>query len=207
MVLAVTAQGHAGGVDRLDRGHGVAFDAGHLHQAANRVAGQAQIVFHADFGGVFHLFRRAAQHFGQRAGGHRAGRAHFALAAHFGAGDRGVELEQNANRPGGEQKAHHAVGVGAGHKAGVVVQHGGDDAGGAVGGGGDHAAASGVFFVDCQRIQIHPVHHRQRVAQRGFGRGAQRAVELGGAAAHVHAAGQHAFALAAARHTGLHHLP
>ena len=55
-------------------------------------AGQAQIVFHADFGGVFHLFRRAAQHFSQRAGSHRAGRAHFALAAHFGAGDRGVEL-------------------------------------------------------------------------------------------------------------------
>ena len=39
------------GVDGLHRAHRVAFDAG-LHQAADGVAGQAEVVFHADFGGV-----------------------------------------------------------------------------------------------------------------------------------------------------------
>jgi hypothetical protein len=92
------------GVDRLHRAHGIALDARHLHQPANRVAGQAEVVFHADFGGVLHLLHAAAQHFAQRAGGHRAGHADFALAADFGAGDRGVFLVQNADGGGGQQK-------------------------------------------------------------------------------------------------------
>ena len=44
--------GHAAGVDGLDRAHGVALDTGNLHQAADRVAGHAEVVFHADLGGV-----------------------------------------------------------------------------------------------------------------------------------------------------------
>ena len=44
--------GHAGGVDGLQRPHGVALDAGDLHQARHRVAGEAEVVFHADLGGV-----------------------------------------------------------------------------------------------------------------------------------------------------------
>ena len=41
-----------------------AFDAGHLHQPLNRVAGHAQMVFQREFGGVFDLLWRAAQHRG-----------------------------------------------------------------------------------------------------------------------------------------------
>ena len=55
---------------------------------------------------------------------------------------------------------------GAGHEARVVVQHRRHDAGGAVGRRGDDAAAGGVFLVDRQRVQVDPVEHLQRVAQR-----------------------------------------
>src|SRR2546423_4356304 len=46
---------HAGGRDGLDRGHAVAFDARDLDEAADRVAGQAEVVLHADLGGVLDL--------------------------------------------------------------------------------------------------------------------------------------------------------
>src|SRR5690606_8494420 len=48
MVLAVSEQGQPGSVDSLDGTHGVALDAGYLHQAANGVASKPQVVFHAD---------------------------------------------------------------------------------------------------------------------------------------------------------------
>ena len=66
LVRAVAAQRHARGVDRLDGAHGVALDARDLHQAADRVAGQAEVVLHADLGGVLDLLRRAAEHRGER---------------------------------------------------------------------------------------------------------------------------------------------
>ena len=52
---ARAAQGHAGGVDGLDGGDGVALNAGYLDEARNRITGEAQIVLHAYFRGVFHL--------------------------------------------------------------------------------------------------------------------------------------------------------
>src|SRR5207342_27612 len=84
-VLAVAAQGHARGIDRLHRAHRVALDAGNLHQAADRIAGQAEVVFHADLGGVFDLAERSAQCGRQAARSHRTRDADFALAADFGA--------------------------------------------------------------------------------------------------------------------------
>ncbi len=60
MVDAVAAQRHPRGVDRLHRGDRIALDAGDLHQPADRVTGQAQVMFHADLCGVLHLFGRAA---------------------------------------------------------------------------------------------------------------------------------------------------
>src|SRR5699024_5291699 len=142
LVAAIAAEGDARGVDGLDRAHGVALDAGDLHQAADRVAGQAEVVLHADLGGVLDLHRGAAERGGEAGGGHRAGHAHFALAADFGAGDGGVFLVQDADRGGGEHEVEYTLFVRARAEAVVVVQHRGDDAGRAVGGGGDHAAAS-----------------------------------------------------------------
>src|SRR4051794_40918147 len=74
VVPAVAAHGHPGGGDRLDPPHGVALDARDLHQPADGVAGEAEVVLDADLRGVLHLLRRPAQHLGQPTGGHRAGR-------------------------------------------------------------------------------------------------------------------------------------
>src|SRR5919112_2641068 len=87
VVPAVAAHGHARRGDGLDRADGVALDAGDLHQPADRVAGQAEVVLDADLGGVLDLLRRSADDLGETGGGHRAGRADLALAAHLGAGD------------------------------------------------------------------------------------------------------------------------
>src|SRR5690606_19946238 len=139
LVLAVAAQGHARGIDGLDRAHGVALDAGDLHQAPDRVAGQAEIVFHADLGRILDLRHGRAHGRGQAAGRHRAGHADLALAADLGAADRGVFLVQDADRGGGQEVVEDALFAGARHELLVVVADGGDDAGRAVGGCGHHA--------------------------------------------------------------------
>src|SRR5688572_31874426 len=51
VVPAVAAHGHASRGDGLDRADGVALDAGDLHQPADRVAGEAEVVLDTDLGG------------------------------------------------------------------------------------------------------------------------------------------------------------
>ncbi len=204
---AIAAQGHARGVDRLHRAHGVALDAGHLHQSANRVAGQPEVVFHADLGGVLDLLWRASEHFAQRAGSHRAGYAYLALAAHLGAGNRSVLLVEDADGGSGEQEAHHAVLVRTRDEAHVVMQQRRNDARRAIGGRRDHAPAAGVFLVDRQRIEIDPVEHVERIAQVGLGVFAELAIQARRAATHLEAAGHHAFGTAAGIDAVLHDLP
>ena len=67
---ALAVEGEAGGVDRLDAAHRVALDAGDLHEAADGIAGQAEIVFHADFCGALDLLRGASEKFRQGSGSH-----------------------------------------------------------------------------------------------------------------------------------------
>ena len=67
-----------GGVDRLHGGDGVALDAGHPYLAGHRVAGQTQVVFHADLGGFTDMSLkgcRPSARSGRRR--HGAGDAHF----------------------------------------------------------------------------------------------------------------------------------
>jgi hypothetical protein len=54
-VVSGLVHGHAAGVDGLDCAHAVAFDTGNLDEAADGVAGHAEVVFHGDLGGVFDL--------------------------------------------------------------------------------------------------------------------------------------------------------
>ena len=58
------------GVDRLHRAHGVPLDARDLHQPADRVAGQSEVVLHADFGGVFDLAGSATAKLNETCGSH-----------------------------------------------------------------------------------------------------------------------------------------
>src|SRR5690606_19483187 len=133
LVLAVAAQRHARGVDRLHRAHGVALDARDLHQPADRVAGQPEVVLHADLGRVLHLRHARAQRRRKAAGGHRAGDADLALAADLGAADRGVLLVEDADPGGGEPAVEDALLVAPRNELLAAVQPRTQDAGGAVG--------------------------------------------------------------------------
>ena len=57
----VAAEGDVAGGDGLDGAHRVPLDAGDLHEAADGVAGQAQVVLHGDLGGHQDLVGRAAE--------------------------------------------------------------------------------------------------------------------------------------------------
>ena len=134
--------------DRLHRAERVALDAGHLHQPADRVAGHAEMVLERDLGGVLDLRVGGAERGGEPRRGHGGSRADLALAADLGAGDRGVVLDDAADRRGDEQERAHAVAVGADAMVEVVADDGGDDAGRAVGRRGDDPPAGGVLLVD-----------------------------------------------------------
>ncbi len=101
-MLTVATHRHAHRVDGFHRTHRVALDTGHLHQTADRVAGQAEVVFHADFRSVLDLLHAAAEHFAQGAGRHRTSHADLTLTADFGAGNRSVFLVKNADRGSGQ---------------------------------------------------------------------------------------------------------
>src|SRR5919112_3521020 len=72
VVPAVPAHGHPRRGDGLDRTHRVALDAGDLHEPADRVAGETEVVLDADLGGVLHLLRRPPDDLGEAGGGHGA---------------------------------------------------------------------------------------------------------------------------------------
>ena len=97
---AAEAVAQVAGVHGPHGGHGVALDAGDLDQAADGVAGEAQVMLQGDFCGVLHLIQVEAVELCQAAGGHGAGHAHLCLAAAFGAGDGGVSQRE----AGGQQQ-------------------------------------------------------------------------------------------------------
>jgi hypothetical protein len=70
----------------------------------DRIAGEAEVVLHADLGGILDLPIAAAERRHQPACGHRAGDADLTLAAHLRTGDRCVLLVEDADRSGREQE-------------------------------------------------------------------------------------------------------
>ena len=102
-------------------GNGVAFDAGDLHQPADGVAGQTEVVFDPDFGSVFHLFRGTTFQ-SRRRRRHGARRSDFTLAADLCPGDGGIIFIQNSDRGRGQKETVHAVLVCSGAKSFVIAQ-------------------------------------------------------------------------------------
>ncbi len=133
------------GVHGPDGGDGVAFDAGDLHQAADGVAGETQVMLHGDLCGILHLVQILLVQLGQGGGGHRAGGADLGLAAAFCAGNGGVGLGQVADDAGGGKSAADLFVAEALGDLGIF-QHGGKDAAGTAGGGGDHGAVVRVLL-------------------------------------------------------------
>ena len=77
------------------------------------------MMFQGDFCGILNLQRRAAHDRRQPRRSHRCCRANLSLASHFGAGDRGIFLEQNGHCRRGEKELHDPVVVSAAVSAGT----------------------------------------------------------------------------------------
>ena len=206
-MLATATQRHPRGADGFHRTHGITLDAGHLHQAADRVTGQAKVMLHRDFSGVLHLSGGAAQSVGQGARRHRAGRAHLTLAADLGTRDRGVDLVEDANRACGQQESAHVFVTRATAMVKVVLEHRGNNPGRAIGGRRHNPATDRVLLIHRQGIQRHPVHGVQRLIAKGVALTLQLAVQLRRPPFDLEAAGHNSFGTAAAVDTGLHDLP
>ena len=133
------------GIHSPDGGNGVALDAGDLHQAADGVAGEAQMMLHGNFRGIFHLVQVLLVQFCQSGGSHGAGSADLGLAAALCAGNGGVGLGQIADDAGGGQTtADLLIGEALGDLG--VLQNSGENTTGAAGGGGDHGAVVGILL-------------------------------------------------------------
>jgi len=107
-VGALVVHGEAGGVDGFYGAHAVAFDAGDLDEAADGVAGHAEVVLHGDLGGVLDGGGISVERGDEAAGGHAAGYAYFALTADFSARDAGVFFVENADGGGREEVTEQA---------------------------------------------------------------------------------------------------
>ena len=152
-MVACFVHGHAAGVDGFDGSHAVAFDAGDLDEAADGVAGHAEVVLHGDLGSVFDLRVGAVECGDETTGGHAAGYAHFALAADFSSGDARVLFVEDADCGGGEEVTDETgflLCVGSFDEAHVVVSDGGDDSG-------------GVLLVDGHGVDRDPVHRGEGI--------------------------------------------
>ena len=206
-MLATATQGHPRGTDRLHRTHRIPLNTGHLHQATDRVTGQAEVMFHCNFCSVLYLSRGAAEGIGQGARRHRAGRADLSLAADLGARDGGVDLVEDANRACGQQEAADVLVARATAVVQVVLQHSGNNPGRAIGGRRHNPATDRVLLVHRQGIQRDPVHGVQRLVAKGVALALQLAIQLRRPPFDLKATGHNAFGTAAAVDTGLHDLP
>lgn len=152
-VAAVGEGGVEVGVESAGGGVGVAFDARNLHEAADGVAGEAEVVFKTHFGGVFDLARGATEELRGGCGGHGAGHSDFALAADFGARDRGVVFDDVAEEAGRGEGAENAL-LREAFGGVEMVENGGEHAARAAGGCGYDFAAGGVFFADAEGVGV-----------------------------------------------------
>ena len=82
---AIAVHGQFRRIDRLDGAHRIALDTRYLHEPADGVAGQAEVVFHADLGSFLDVIVAAPERRRKTACRHRASDADFALAPHLGA--------------------------------------------------------------------------------------------------------------------------
>ena len=88
---AFTLQGQALCIDCFDGSHGITFNTRNLDQPTDRIAGQAQVVFHTDFSCIFDLAHGSAKSSCQAARSHRTCNTNFTLATDLCPGYRGIE--------------------------------------------------------------------------------------------------------------------
>ncbi len=162
-------------------------------------------MLHGDLRGVLDLGVGGAERGGEAGGGHGAGDADLALAAHLGPRDRGAGLVEGPDGRGGEQEGAPRLGCSA-VEAVVVAQHRGQQAGCAIGGGGDNPPSGGVLLVHGQGPEVHPVQGRQGIGETLVGVTGEAPQHLGRTPVDLQAPRQHAIGARAAVDAGVHGL-
>ena len=162
-------------------------------------------MLHADLSGRADLLGASAHDFGKTRRRHRTGNAHFALAAHFRAGNRGIHLEELAHDGSREEKAQAVVGRRIADEFFPVGEHRRNHAAGAVRGGGDDASARRILFGNGEREHVDPVDDRERIHARAAHR--KKLTAKGRRTArHAKRPRKDAFRAGAAFNAFLHHL-
>ena len=141
------------GIQSAGRRNGVAFDAGDLHQSADGVARQSEVVFEPHLGGILDLRRGAAEELAGRSRSHGAGDAHLALTPYLGARDGGVRLGDVAEEPRRGQRPQDADAQEVA-RGGQVVEHRRNDAARAARRSRDNRTAGGILLGGGQRIGV-----------------------------------------------------
>ena len=200
-VLAVAERGVELGVEGTAGRKGVALDARDLDEAADGVAGHAEVVLQAHLRRILYLRRRAAEELAGGRRSHGAGHTDLALASHLRAGDRGVVLDDVAEDAGRGQSMEDAR-LGEIVEFGQMDQHARHHATGSTRRGRGHRAAGGILLAHGQGIgedaatalQRRLVGKRLRIVGRGL-------------AGQVQGARERALVVDATVDGTLHHLP
>ena len=125
--------------------NGISFDAGDLHQTADGVAGQTQVMLHSHFSGILHLLQTQTVQLSQCSSSHGTSRANLSLAAALGAGNGGIVLDQCADDTSGGQTAEDLI---VGQVAGLlhIAQNCRQNTAGTTGGCSDDNAVVGILL-------------------------------------------------------------
>ncbi len=204
---AVAAKRKRCGGDGFDSAERVPLDAGHLHQAADRIAGHAEMMLERDLRRIFDLRVGGTERRGKSGRRHRRSRSDLALAADLRTRDGGVVLDDAADRSGDEKECANARAVRADAMLQVVADDCGDNAGRAVRRRGHHAPAGGVLLVDRHGVDREPVHDAMRLQAVRTMLGEELLVDLLRPPLHFEPARQFAGERQPAIHASVHRLP
>ena len=139
----------------------VALDAGNLHQTADGIAGQTQVMLHSHFCGIFYLIQILSVQLSQCGSSHGTGGADFSLAAALRTGDGCVSLGQVADDAGGgKTTADLLVGIASGFLG--IAQHSGQNTAGTAGGCGDNRAVVCILLGNRIGISCDLLEFQQR---------------------------------------------
>ena len=104
---AIRIAGELGAIQCTGGGEYIPLDAGDLHHAVDRVAGETQVMFQSHLSRILNLADRAAHQLGSRRSRHGASRTDLSLAADLRARDGGVMFDEITDQPGSSQRAQN----------------------------------------------------------------------------------------------------
>jgi hypothetical protein len=125
--------------------------------------GHAKVMFEGNLCGILHLLIGATQRRTQACCSHGRCRAYFALAAHFRARDRGIVLDDAADRRRRQEEYPHAFSVRAHAVVEVVANDSRNHARRAIGGRSDNFSTRCILFIDGHGIDREKIHHAMRL--------------------------------------------